>query len=63
VERLPGLGRQAEWRLVEVSLIRGGVVKAMVRSAALIFRSLEYLNNKYKANKVIEEPARLKAKN
>jgi len=36
VERLPGLGRQAEWRLVEVGLIRCGVVKALVRSAAVL---------------------------
>ena len=36
MERLPGLGRQAEWRLVEVGLIRCGVVKALVRSAAVV---------------------------
>jgi len=36
VERLPGLGRQADWRLVEVGLIWRGVVKALVRSAAIV---------------------------
>jgi hypothetical protein len=36
VERLPGLGRQADWRLVEVGLIRCGAVKALVRSAAIV---------------------------
>ena len=36
MERLPGLGRQAEWRLVEVGLIRCGVVKALVRAAAIV---------------------------
>src|ERR1700712_4266164 len=36
MERLPGLGRQAEWRLVEVGLIWCGVVKARMRSAAAV---------------------------
>jgi hypothetical protein len=40
VERLPGLGRQAEWLLVEVGLIWCGVVKALMRSAAIIQRGL-----------------------
>ena len=30
------LGRQAEWRLVEVGLIWCGVVKTLVRSAAIV---------------------------
>jgi hypothetical protein len=34
LERLPGLGRHAEWRLVEVGLIGCAPVKARVRSAA-----------------------------
>jgi hypothetical protein len=40
VEPLPGLGRQADWRLVEVGLIWCGVVKALVRSAAIVQQGL-----------------------
>jgi hypothetical protein len=36
VEPLPALGCQAEWQRVEVGLIRGGVVKALVRPAAIV---------------------------
>ena len=40
MERLPGLGRQADWRLVEVGLIRCGVVKALVRSVTVVQQGL-----------------------
>ena len=40
MERLPGLGREADWRLVEVGLICCGVVKALVRSAVIVQRGL-----------------------
>lgn len=36
MELLPWLGRQAEWWLVEVGLIRCGLVKALMRSAAIV---------------------------
>jgi hypothetical protein len=36
VERLPGLGRRAERRKIEVGLIRGAVVKARVRSSPVV---------------------------
>jgi hypothetical protein len=40
VERLPGLSRQADWRLVEVGLIWCGVIKALVRAAAIVQQGL-----------------------
>jgi hypothetical protein len=40
VERLPGLGRRAERRKIEVGLIRGAVVKARMRSSPVVQLSL-----------------------
>ena len=36
MERLPGLGRRAERRKIEVGLIRGAVVKARMRSSPVV---------------------------
>jgi hypothetical protein len=36
VNLLPGLGRRAERRKIEVGLVRGAVVKARMRSAAMV---------------------------
>jgi hypothetical protein len=40
VERLPGLGRRAERRKIEVGLIRGAVVKARMRSSPVVQQRL-----------------------
>ena len=40
MEPLPGLGRRAERRKIEVGLIRGAVVKARMRSSSVIQRGL-----------------------
>lgn len=36
MERLPGLGRQANWQQVEASLIRGAAVEARVGTPAIV---------------------------
>jgi hypothetical protein len=40
VEPLPGLGRRAERRKIEVGLIRGAIVKARMRTAAIVQQRL-----------------------